>query len=187
MSSETDDEMKKYLTDATKVLGNYNPNKYLFSSWKSKFLKVVTDLKVPDNRKSEFLCLMLSKVTLRKLKQHFHPRDPKDLPFDEVVAGLVSRSSRDAIAYNRHKFKTLKQNAGETIQEYAKHLQKLHKKSKFTLNLDARLCTTFLNGLTDRVISNYLKRKKNITFNMAVQKAIELERKAGPSTSSQAQ
>ncbi|KAI4476841.1 hypothetical protein M0804_013285 [Polistes exclamans] len=183
MSLKTDEEVDNYVSKAVTMIEKYDPKKIPLSFWRLQFLTVVKQLKVSANKKSEFLCSMLEPMTNRRLQTYLYPRNPENLPYEEVVEALTTCPLTINLRPVQKRPKVHKQQENESIEIYARRLKNLCKGSTLDSKHDTLLNYHFLNGLQDRAIATYLKRKNFLSFEKAKVKAILLEKKDGASTS----
>ncbi|KAI4476840.1 hypothetical protein M0804_013284 [Polistes exclamans] len=183
MSSETDEEMNNYVTEALKTLKRFDPNKIIFSTWYTEFLKVTKDVKVPDSRKTEFFCSMLEPKILRSLTLSIHPTNPLSLPYDEAIDSFKACSAMKNQRVLRKRFRARKQHDDETIQMYAKNLKYIYKQCNYRYVDDAVLVEQFLDGLRNRDIAKHLQKPKLLVYKLAVGRALALHKKDEASTS----
>ncbi|XP_043485374.1 uncharacterized protein LOC122513167 [Polistes fuscatus] len=169
--------MKNYKSKAASFLEKFNPRRIQFFSWLNNFESVIDHIELPDNKRVEFFLEMLEypemKEDIRNVLQITFKKKSINHTYEEVVSKFSAfHTGLPTTDFYRMRFQDRVQYKHETIKKYAESLEKLYShcsyKNKYYLKIQ------FVRGLYEEQIRIFLNKHKNIEFDEALKKAVEL-------------
>ncbi|XP_062704249.1 uncharacterized protein K02A2.6-like [Aedes albopictus] len=131
---------------------------------------------IPENRKVAFLLTHLGMDTYAILKKLLQPVNPSTKTYAELVAALKKHFRPDVNKVSeRYRFHQADQNAGQVVSEYVVELKALAEKCEFGDFLTEALRDRFVFGIYDSRLRTHLLKQKNLTFDKAVDEALNWE------------
>lgn len=128
---------------------------------------------IPEGRKVAFLLTHLGMDTYAILKKLLQPVNPSTKTYAELVAALKKHFRPDVNKVSeRYRFHQADQKAGQIVSEYVVELKALAEKCEFGDFLTEALRDRFVFGIYDSRLRTHLLKQKNITFEKAVDEAL---------------
>ncbi|KAI4476669.1 hypothetical protein M0804_013390 [Polistes exclamans] len=156
---------------------------WFFPTWLNKFEYVADMIEVSDDKMGELFIAMLHDNVHKPIKKNNASLNLSKISYENITNYYLRHYSiyYDINLYRR-RFTLRKQYEQEPIKKYANNLHKLHIKCSYTISSEKRLREEFLNGIRDKGIRLYLKKKLSefsyISFADMVAMAIAFENKS---------
>ncbi|KAI4476851.1 hypothetical protein M0804_013295 [Polistes exclamans] len=150
----------------------------LFYMWLNKFEYVADMIEVPDDKMIQLFEKLVDNNVHKYVKETLVLVIFSELSYDEIINHYL-RFFAPSYDGNLHRSRFLCRNQyeNETIEKYAHNLRKIYNKCDYNiLHHEEELLGQFLNGIRDDEMKIYLNNYFYLSFDDAIDKAIEYEK-----------
>lgn len=155
----------------------YNKEEMQWSTWHDRLegMFAILDIKTEEKKRMNILHY-IGLQNYENLVIKLSPVKPKDRTYTELVQLLESEFSPapNEIVEN-YRFHLRKQRDGESINDFVAALRKLAIKCKFDTYLNTALRNQLVFGLRSQKVQARLLEEKDLTYELAIQKAKAME------------
>ena len=157
-------------------IGNYNEREEEFETYVARMKHYFKANDVPTEKQVSVLLTLIGPKGFALANNLLSPKSLDKCKFDEIVESLTTHyKPKKILIFERYKFQTRNQNAGESIAEYVASIKDLARTCDYGETLNDMLRDRFVIGLSNRATQQTLLTEGELTFVKAVNIAVSRE------------